>query len=240
MNAADSLRRQAGGQRHPAAAVPGRAVQPLHRRAAGGGHRQLRPVDRLHLPQHGRLGSVRSGDAQQAHALHDGRGMPAARGLVRMFGKVDLDRLHDVHKAFIELTNRSVGKECHNREREGAPTSPSSWSSCPSRSRAAPASRASTPSRARSGCGQIPIRWRWHHRHRRRLPRVLRHHAGAAQARDRRQDPRHLRRRQRAEGDGPGAQARGRRRLRQGDPLHLRASSRRRAILAGRSSRTSA
>ena len=34
-------------------------------------------------------------------------------GLVRMFGKVDLDKLHEVHKAFIEVTNKSVGKECH-------------------------------------------------------------------------------------------------------------------------------
>ena len=46
-------------------------------------------------------------------------GDAGGEGLVRMFGKVDLDRLHDVHKAFIELTNRSVGKECHIENDKG-------------------------------------------------------------------------------------------------------------------------
>jgi leucyl aminopeptidase (aminopeptidase T) len=31
--------------------------------------------------------------------------------VVRMFGRVDLDRLYDVHRSFIDVTNKAVGKE---------------------------------------------------------------------------------------------------------------------------------
>ena len=44
-------------------------------------------------------------------------------GLIRMFSKVDLNRLHDVHKAFIELTERSIGKECHIENDKGTDVS---------------------------------------------------------------------------------------------------------------------
>ena len=46
-------------------------------------------------------------------------GDAGADGLIRMFSKVDLDKLHDVHKAFIELTEKSVGKECHIENDKG-------------------------------------------------------------------------------------------------------------------------
>lgn len=56
-----------------------------------------------------------AGSEPYEHAIHKVRyimgGDVTADGLVRMFAKVDLDRLYDVHRAFIDVTNAAVGKE---------------------------------------------------------------------------------------------------------------------------------